>query len=91
MSPFPTPCTCPLRIMLITRVSLERSSCRFNRKETHPWLDQPFDEVVVLLDLVIQLFDLPEFDLLGKESSGFELCHGFRIGRLLIDVDDARS
>jgi hypothetical protein len=28
-------------------VALERSPCRFQRKEAHPRLDQPFDEAVV--------------------------------------------
>ncbi len=34
-------------------VSLKRSLCRFNEKEAHPWLDQPFDEAVVLFNQVI--------------------------------------
>jgi hypothetical protein len=38
-------------------VSLERSLCRFNGKEAHPRLDHPFDEAVVLLDQVIEVFD----------------------------------
>jgi hypothetical protein len=76
MSPFPTPYTCPLPIMCITRVPLERSPRRFHRKEAQPWFDQPFDEPVVLLDQGIEVFPLPQFDLLRKESSGFELGNG---------------
>ena len=68
-------------------VSLQRSLCRFNGKEAHPWLDQPFNEAVVLLHQIIQVFDLPEFDLLGKHTRGFEVSHGLGIGRMLIDID----
>src|SRR5437773_8010643 len=28
-------------------IPLERSPCRFNGKEAHPWLDQPFDKAMV--------------------------------------------
>src|SRR6266700_6687575 len=70
-------------------VSLERSPCRLKGKEAHPGLDQPFDEAMVLLDQVIQVVDLPEFDTLGKYSSGFELGNGFGIGRICIDIDHA--
>ena len=44
-----------------------------------------------MLDQVIEVFDLPEFALLGKDSSGSELCNGFGIGRMLIDSDHTRS
>ncbi len=67
------------------------SPCRLKGKEAHPGLDQPFDEAVVLLDQIIEMFDLPQFDPLGKQASGFELCNGFGIGRILVDIDHARS
>lgn len=54
-------------------VSLERSLCRFNGKEVHPWFDQLFDKAMILLDQVIQVFDLPQFDRCRKNSSGFEV------------------
>ena len=47
-------------------VALQRSPGRFQGKEAHPRLDQPFDEAVALLDQVIEVFDLPQFDLLRK-------------------------
>jgi hypothetical protein len=72
-------------------VALQRSPCRFQRKEAHPGLDQPFDEAVILLDQVVQVFDLSQFDRLGKDSSCFEVYNGFGIGRILIDIDDAGS
>jgi hypothetical protein len=72
-------------------VSLQRSPCRFHGKEAHPWLGQSFDKAVILLDQVIQVFDLPEFYLLGKGSSGFEVGNGLGIGRILIDINHTRS
>ena len=72
-------------------VSLERSPCCLEGKEAHPWLDQPFDEPMILLDQVVQVFDLPQFDRLGKDSSGFELGKSFGRGGILIDVDHTRS
>ncbi len=43
-------------------IALERSPCRFNRKEAHPGLDESFDEAVILLDEIIQVFDLSQFN-----------------------------
>ena len=57
MSPLPTPLICPLRRMCITSYLGTRSPCRFHRKEAYSWLDQPFDEPMVLLDQVSQVFD----------------------------------
>ena len=47
-------------------VSLQRSPCRLKGKEAHPRLDEPFDEAMILLDQVLQVFDLPQFDRFGK-------------------------
>lgn len=49
-------------------VSLQRSPCRFKGKEAHPRLDQAFDKTMVLFHQVIEVFDLPQFDTLGKYS-----------------------
>lgn len=72
-------------------VSLQSSPRGLQRKEAHPGLDQPLDETMVLLDQVIEVLDLSEFNLLGKNSNGFELGRGFGISRILIDIDDAGS
>ena len=72
-------------------IPLQRSPCHFQGKEAHPWLDQALDKAMVLLDQVVQLFDLPQFDTLGKDTSSFELGHGLRIGRVLIHIDHPRS
>jgi hypothetical protein len=72
-------------------VPLYRSPSCFKRKEAHPGFDQPFDEAVVLLHQVIEVFDLPEFDTLGKYSGGFQACNGLGIGRIFIDIDHTGS
>ena len=41
----------------------------FNGKEGFPSLDKPLDQTVVLLYQVLQVFELPQFDLLGKDPS----------------------
>ena len=81
----------PLADHMHALVPLQRSACGFERKETHAWLDHPLDKTVVLLDQVIEVFDLSQFDRLGKDSRGFEFCNGFGIGGVLIDIDHPRS
>ena len=71
-------------------VSLQRSPGRFHRKEAHPWFDQPFDEPVVLLNQVIEVFDLPQFHAFSKQPGGFEVSHGLGVGGRLINIDHAR-
>ncbi len=56
-------------------VALQGSPRCLKGKEAHPWLDQTFDKPVVLLDEVIEIFDLPQLDRDGKRSAGFEFCH----------------
>ena len=40
-------------------VSLQGVPCALERKETHPELDQSFDEAMVLLDQVVEVLALP--------------------------------
>jgi hypothetical protein len=80
MSPFPHAVYLSLPDHIHDLVALQRSPCRLEGKEAHPWLDQPLDKTVVLLDQTVQVFDLPKFDCFGKDSSGFERCHGLRRG-----------
>src|SRR6266516_7669394 len=72
-------------------IALKRSSRRFHGKEAHPRLDQPFEKAMILLHQVIEIFDLPQFDTLSKDSGSFEIRNGFRIGSILINVDHPRS
>ena len=88
---FAHPSDLPLANHVHDLISLKRSPCRFKGKEAHPWLDQPFDKAMVLLDEVIQVFDLPQLDRFGKHASGFQVCHGLGIRRVFIHIDHARS
>jgi hypothetical protein len=89
-SPFATPCICPLRIMLITRIALERPPRGFKRKEAQPRFDQPLDEAVVLFNQIIEILDLSEFTLVGDESCLFQFRECFGIGSVFVHVDHAR-
>ena len=73
-------------------MSSDSGASRFNGKETHPRFDQSFDARDGRgIHQMIEIFDLPEFDRLGKYSSSFEESLGFGISRILIDIDDAGS
>jgi len=90
MSALPTPLTCPLRILFMTRVSLPGSLCRFQGKEAHGWLDQPFDEPMILLDDGIEILDLPQVCVCRQDPTRCEVGHGLGRGRILLHVADAR-
>ena len=38
-------------------IPMPRSPSRFNRKEAHPWLDEPFEEAMILFDEVVEIVD----------------------------------
>jgi len=40
-------------------ISLQGSPRSLERKEAHPELDEPFDEAMILLDEVVEIFTLP--------------------------------
>ena len=46
---------------------------------------------MILFDESIEVFDLSEFNRFGKHSASFEICNGFGLGRILIDVDHSRG
>ncbi len=72
-------------------IALQGSPRRLEGKEAHPWLDQPFDKTMVLLDQVVEVFDLPQLHTFSKHPSGFELSNRFGIGRIFIDVHHAKG
>ena len=47
-------------------VPLQHSPRRFKREKAQPWLDESFDEAVILLDQVVELLHLAEFT--GREN-----------------------
>ncbi len=72
-------------------VALQGSPRALEGKEAHPWFDQPLEKAMVLLDQVVEVFDLPEFYGFGEYSGGFEISNGFGIGSILINIDHARG
>ena len=66
------------------------SPSRLERIEAHPRLHQPFDEPVVLLDNVVEVFDWPQFTLFWNSALGFELTQRFGGCRVFIDRDHWR-
>jgi hypothetical protein len=68
--PFPDATHLPLPDHVHHLVSLERSPGRLQRKESQSRFGQPFDEAVILLHQIVEVFDLPELYTVGKESSG---------------------
>jgi hypothetical protein len=81
LSPLPTSFTCPLRIMFMTRVPLQGAPCRLQGEKAHSWLDQAFDEAVVLLHHVVEVLDLPQFTRGWYGTGGFEQARGPRAWR----------
>jgi hypothetical protein len=55
-----------------------------NHKESQSRFGQPFDEAVILLHQVVEVFDLPELYTVGKEPSGFEISHHFGMCKSLL-------
>ena len=61
-----------------------------NEKKPIPSLTKPFDEAVILLDEVVEVFALPQFTSIWHDPFRFQLLESFRIGRVFIHGDDAR-
>ena len=72
-------------------ISLQRSPRRLERKEAHLEFDEPFNEAVSLLDEVVEVLPLPQFTSVWHDPFRFQLLESFRIGRVFINRDDARS
>jgi hypothetical protein len=66
------------------------STCRLKTEETEPGIDAPFDEPMVLLDEVVEIFTLSKLSAVGECSFFLQLLDHRRIGLILIDVDHSR-
>jgi hypothetical protein len=60
-------------------------------KKPSPGLTRRQDEAVILLNNVVQVLNLPQFDCLGKRTESFQVCNGFGISGIHIDSDYPRS
>src|SRR5260370_11425282 len=72
-------------------IALQGSPRALRRKETHPELDQPFDEAMILLDKVVEVFALTQFATVRNKSLRFQLFERLWISCVFIHGDDARS
>jgi hypothetical protein len=61
LSPLLTPLTCPDLDQLPGFVPLQRSPRPFKREEAQPWLDESFDEAMILFHPLSEVLDLPQF------------------------------
>src|SRR5262245_49793162 len=66
------------------------STCRLKTEEPESGIDAPFDEPMVLLDEVVEIFTPPQLSAVGKGSFFLQLLGRQRIGWILIDVDHSR-
>jgi hypothetical protein len=72
-------------------LSLERSPCRFERPEAHPWFHQSFDETVILFDQIVEIRALPQCTRSGKVTGCLPFLDGLWVGCVFVDGDDTRS
>ena len=63
---------------------------RLEGKEPQARPGEAFDEAVVLLDQIVEVFDLPQLTRWRELLVGFERVHGLGVGRVFINVDHAR-
>src|SRR5438128_10512761 len=90
MSPLPTPLTCPLRIMCMTSYPWSVRPAVSMEKKPIPGLTNRLMRAMVLLDQIVEIFDLPQLHAFRKYPGGFELSNRFGRGRVLVDSDHTR-
>ena len=68
---------------------VEGSPGRFKREEAEPWLDEAFDEPVILLHHVVEVLNLPQFTRDWNGPCGLELAERLGVRRIFVHSDDA--
>ncbi len=63
---------------------------RIKGKEPQARPGAAFDEAVVLLDQIVEVFELPQLTRWRELLVGFERVHGLGVDRVLVDVDHTR-
>src|SRR4051812_7478716 len=91
MSPFASDRTCPLRIMCICFVALDRSLRPRERAEAEARLDPPFDRTVILLDNVVEVRDDATATSLAECMSPLQFVNNTGIRRVPVDIDHPRA
>src|SRR5215510_11416709 len=87
---FAYPFNLPFSHHLHRLITLDCSTCRLKTEEPESGIDAPFDEPMVLLDEVVEIFTLSQLSAAGEVSFLLQLLDRPRIGRILIDVDHSR-
>jgi hypothetical protein len=70
---------------------LQGSPRGLERKEAHPWLDEPFHEAMVLLDQVVEVLTLPQFTMVWLDPFRSQFLKSFGIGRVFINRNERRD
>src|SRR5256885_9256006 len=71
-------------------VALQGSPRRLEREKAHPRLRQAFNEPVILLDQIVEIFHLSQFTVCGKVPFRLKPIEGFGVGCVFVNSDDAR-
>ena len=87
--PFVHPFDLPFSDQVHRFVSLQRSPRGVEGEETQPRFDQSFDKAVILLDQVVEIFDLPEFTLGWKGARFLQLSQSFWVGWVFVHRNHA--
>ena len=66
------------------------STCRLKTEESEPGTNSSFDEPMVLLNEVVEIFTPSQLSAIGEGSFFLQLLDRRRIGWILIDVDYSR-
>ena len=71
-------------------VTLNRTPSGRVRAEAQPWLDPALHETVVLLYNVVHILTRPSLALFGQQIFLLQVTDGTNVGRILVNIDDAR-
>src|SRR5262245_43653791 len=85
---FCIPCTWPFLIMFIASYPGIGSPSCLKRKEAHRWLDQAFDETMVLFDQIVEILPLLQFTRCSKVPSCLQFLNDLWIGSMFLSRDD---
>jgi len=71
-------------------ITLDCSTCRFKTEKPESGIDTSFDEPMVLLNQVVEIFSLSQLSAAGEGPLPLQLRDRRGIGSILIDVDHSR-
>ena len=71
-------------------ITLNRTPSGRVRSECHPWLDPALHEMMVLLYNVVHILTWPSPALFRQQLFLLQVTYGANVGRILVNIDDAR-